>query len=332
MSILNADLKEFMISKGLTLEATKMPIPNLRHSWNDADGNLVIPKRDVVQDMNSDNIFNTGVKKNYQVLQYADSFSKLYEIAKVTDLTLIEGGLWNDGGEAFIQFELPGFMSVGNGGDRVARRLTAISSHSSVYSFIILITPFRFWCANQIPHSFAQVKKEQRENKRTMVKIKHTIGGLQLINDIPKWLELVDGQFKTIEDKYNVLNNIKIKDPAMITEAFARVFQPKEGSDKSSNMTKTQVEAAIKRCMDADGGKVERNSAWNLANAIQGAFQHEPMKRSKNPIKSMLVGSIATRSQEAFSTVMEVCSNPSTDPSKYKVDADIASMLSGITI
>lgn len=92
--------------KGMDFQAVKHPIPNVANAYRDADNNLVIPARDVDTGLftvqHGDKIFNAGVKRNYEVLQYLESFSKLQEIAKVTDAELISGGLWNKGAEDIL--------------------------------------------------------------------------------------------------------------------------------------------------------------------------------------------------------------------------------------
>jgi hypothetical protein len=331
-------IEQYIKDKGLDIEAVKYPIPNLHNSYKDSNGDLVVPARDLdtgfysINDAKDGRIFNPGVKKNYKILQYAETFATLQDVAKVTDFKFVDGGLWNHGAEAYIQFDLPETIQVGNNGDHIAKRLTAISSHSSKYSFIILITPNRVWCENALPAMFSRVKKEQSEGLKTMFKIKHTTNGRIEIDNVGKWLETVNGQFKMAEEKYNRLAEIKITDRKMVEEVFTRLFKVQADSKRSKTIVQGQVENALARFMDADGGKVERDTAWNLANALQGSFQHAPARKPETHQKSVLVGSIASKGRDAFATVMEICSNVATDPSKYKIDSDIEGMLKDLTL
>ena len=57
-----------------------------------------------------------------------------------------------------------------------------------------------------------------------------------------------------------------------------------------------------------ESGRIDRYTAWNLYNAIQGTVQHD----SKNTLtknRSVLMGEIAKFSNESMTTVLEVCSS-----------------------
>lgn len=335
------EIEHFLISKGLNTEAVKFPMPNLKNAYKDSLGNLVIPAQDVdtgfftINDAVNGNIFNTGVKKSYQIIQYAQSFSALQDIAKVTDLKLVDGGLWNDGAEAYVQFEIPGHLEVGNNGDLISKRLTAISSHSSVYSFTILLTPFRLRCNNQINLMKAVSRKQGEkyvDNSMSMLKVKHTPGGLVQIDNIDTWMELVEGKFKVAEDMYNRMNETKIKDEATVVKVLSELFKVKKDSEKSKTLLRTQLQNVMTTLNHGDGGLTAPDTAWGLYNAIQGSFQHKPIRKTQNPIRSALVGQVSKRSQEAMTAVMDICCNAENDPSKYKIDDDIKAMFNGVKV
>jgi len=331
-------IEEMLIGKGLNIHAVKHPIPNVRNAWKDEHGNLVIPKEDIdtglysVQDHASGAIFNVGVKKNYEIIQYAEAFSSLQDIAKVSDIKLVDGGLWNKGAEAFIQFELPGTMEVGNGGDKVNKRLTAISSHSGKYAFLIALTPYRLFCQNQINAVFKDAKNNLKKGIVSMIRMKHTPGARRQIENIGQWLQVVEGRFQGVNDVYNQLLDVRVSSEDMVAKVFSEVFKHKKDSEKSKTMVAKQVKSAIELYNDADGGRVARDSAWNLYNSIQGTFEHAPLKKSLHHQRSVLVGSISSKSFDACSTVLDVCSNVNTDPSRYEIDKDIVNMLGTIKL
>lgn len=328
-------IMKLLKEKGMDFEAVKQPIPNVANAYRDADNNLVIPASDVDTGLftvqNGNTIFNAGVKKGYQVLQYSESFSKLQEIAKVTDTNLINAGLWNKGAEAHIQFDI-GEFEVGKGtGDKIMKRLTAISSHSSKFAFLIMITPYRLWCANQVTGMQSNAKKEMRQAIKSSMRIKHTAGGNDLINSIGSWLEIVDGQFKDLENLYNRLNNIRVTDQEMIARVLGTVFNVQKDSERSKTMVRNQLEAFATRYSDSDGGKTDKNTAWGLYNALQGTFQHDPIKKTVTHDKSVLVGAIADKARNAMDVIVDVCANKNTDPSMYPVDKDIQVLLNEFT-
>lgn len=316
--------------KGMDFQAVKQPIPNVANAYRDANNNLVIPACDVDTGLftiqNGNTIFNAGVKKNYEVLQYSETFAKLQDIAKVTDVELVSGGLWNKGAEANIQFDI-GEFEVGNTGDKIRKRLTAISSHSSKYAFLIMITPYRMWCQNQVTGALSNAKKEMRTAIKSSMRIKHTPNGHQLINSIGDWLSIVDGQFKDLENLYNRLNNIRVTDQEMIARVLGTVFNVQKDSERSKTMVRKQLESFSTRYTDSDGGKTDKNTAWGLYNALQGTFQHDPIKTTVTHDKSVLVGAVAEKSRFAMDVILDVCANKNTDPSLYPVDNDIHNIL-----
>lgn len=326
-------IMDLLATKGIDFEAVKQPIPNVRNAWRDENNNLVIPASDVdtglftVQHATNGTIFNAGVKKGYEILQYKESFAKLQEIAKVRDTNLVSAGTWGKGGEAFVQFDI-GEFDVGNGGDKIMKRLTAISSHSSKFAFLIMITPYRLWCQNQITGMQSQAKKEMKRAIKSSMRIKHTKSGNDLIASIGEWLEIVDGQFTSLQNLYNRLNNIRITDQAMIGKVLANLFTVQKDSERSKTMVRNQLTNVVNRFKDADGGKTDKMTAWNLYNSIQGTYQHDPIKETVTHDKSVLVGAVAEKSRLAMEVVVDVCSNQNTDPSKYPVDKDIEILLS----
>jgi hypothetical protein len=331
-------IEEMLTNRGLNINAVKHPIPNVHNAWTDADGNLVIPAKDINSGLysihnNADgNIFNVGVKKNYHIIQYVEAFSALQDIAKATDIKLVDGGLWNKGAEAFIQFELPGTMEVGNRGDVVNKRLTAISSHSGKYAFLIALTPKRLFCENQINAIFRDARNNLKKGIVSMIRTKHTPGARVQIENIGEWLKITEGKFERVTDTYNHLLDIRVSSEEIVAKVFSEIFTHKKDSKRSMLLTKKQVTAVVNRFNDADGGRVERDSAWNLYNAIQGSYEHAPLKKSLHHERSVLVGNIANKSFEAASTIMEICSNVSTNPGLYKVDNDIVNLLDGIKL
>ena len=329
-------IEEMLIGKGLNINAVKYPIPNVHNAWKDADGNLVIPATDIdtglysIHNSANGDIFNVGVKKNYEIIQYVEAFSALQDIAKVTDVKLVNGGLWNKGAEAFIQFEIPGLMDIGNGGDQVVRRLTAISSHSGQYAFVIALTPFRMFCSNQINAMFRDAKKQMKKGLVSMIRMKHTPGARTQIENIGQWMKIVDGKFEAVNETYNRLLDIRVNSEEIVGKVFSEVFKHKKDSEKSKTMVKKQVTEAVARFNDADAGRTDKNTAWNLYNSIQGTFQHAPLKKSIHHERSVLIGNIASKSLEAAGSVFDICSNINTDPTLYPVDKDIVSMMDGI--
>lgn len=194
-----------------------------------------------------------------------------------------------------------------------------------------MLTPYRMFCQNQVTGALHNAKKEMKNAIKSSMRIKHTPNGQQLINSIGDWLSIVDGQFQDLENLYNRLNNIRVTDQDMISKVLGTVFNVQKDSERSKTMVRKQLEAFSTRFTDADGGKTDKNTAWNFYNAIQGSFQHDPIKTTVTHDKSVLVGAVAEKSRFAMDVILDVCANKNTDPSLYPVDNDISELLKEFT-
>ena len=76
---------------------------------------------------------------------------------------------------------------------------------------------------------------------------------------------------------------------------------PEEPTTHFENM----LTGMINRFNSADHGNVERMTAWNLYNAIQGTFQHDS-RNTANKNFSVLCGGIAGKSQTALNNIIEM--------------------------
>ena len=61
----------------------------------------------------------------------------------------------------------------------------------------------------------------------------------------------------------------------------------------------------IERFTDADGGKLEKLTGWNLYNAIQGAYQHG-VKKTATYEKSLIMGRIAQQAEDSLKVVTDL--------------------------
>ena len=61
----------------------------------------------------------------------------------------------------------------------------------------------------------------------------------------------------------------------------------------------------IERFTDADGGKLEKLTGWNLYNAIQGAYQHG-VKKTATYEKSLIMGRIAQQAEDSLNVVNDL--------------------------
>jgi len=243
-----------------------------------------------------------GLSEGFTPIQNRDAFSVIPELANVIDLKMVKGSVWNNGAGVYAQVSL-GDMQVGNNeNDKIGKYLTVINSHDGSQAMRVIITPLRFFCKNQIT---AMTKNADISN---MISIRHTASASDRLAEMIDSMRIVNGVFEYTEDIYNQLatRNVTIDH---VEEVVKKLFPlAPDAGIRTINNHKRQVEAVAMRFDNADSGRIERDTAWNLYNSIQGTFQHDG-RNTASKDKSILMGSIAQKSASALSTVLECTSS-----------------------
>lgn len=244
-----------------------------------------------------------GLSKGFHPIQNRDAFRVITELSGVTELEMKYAGMWGDGAGIYAQISL-GDFTVGNSntGDNVGKYLTVVNSHDGSKGMQILITPYRYFCRNQIAASLANAKENEK------ISIRHTASANHKLEELIKTVEIADGAFSRTQEIYAGLANQKINNE-YAKEVLEQLFPaPKQESGRARTIWENNVQNVWARYSYADGGRIEQNTAWNLYNAVQGTIQHDS-KNTVNKQKSVLMGSIAKRSAEALSVVLDTCSS-----------------------
>lgn len=304
-SITNESFENFLKKTGLDMEVQKIPSPNVL-TGEPNSGFYDIYNGKTKQKIHS------GVGEGYKVIQFRQAFDAVRQISGLKDVKLVTGGTWKGGAEGWAQMDL-GTFTVGKKdssgrGDNISQRLTMLTSHNSTFMFDLIHTPFRYWCKNQLPGIATLAGIRRARESESLLKTRHTGKGLILIENLPEVLEFVNGQFERTVEIYNKLADIKIIDRDFIKEVLARLL-PVKDSERSKNSVKKQVSQIMENYKDADGDRIERDTAYNLYNSIQGAYQHNPIRRTQTHDRSVLVGTIAEKSAVALQVVLDVCSS-----------------------
>jgi phage/plasmid-like protein (TIGR03299 family) len=280
-------------------------------------------------------IFHSGMSDQYHPIQNSDALSFIKDLAETSNqpIHFVNGGTWKDGAQVFAQIQL-GQASVGrNNGDIISQNVTFMNSHNGTYSMKVLLTPLRLFCANQI----ATVNRAMAKGgKEISFKIRHSETAMIKMDELRAELKIIDGEFFNSVEEYNKLAGIKTSDEyveAILNDIF-KTDEPREGRAKTN--FDLRVADATARYNHADGGRIEKNTAWNLYNAVQGSIQHAPTRLLQanakidgaNDIKalmagedavaafnnldrteSILAGGIARESSKALDSVMRIASS-----------------------
>ena len=280
-------------------------------------------------------IFHSGMSDQYHPIQNRDALSFIKDLAETSNkpLELVAGGTWKNGAQTYAQIKM-GEASVGrNNGDIVEKNITFMNSHNGTYSMKIVLTPLRLFCANQI----STVNRIMAQGGAEIsFKIRHTSGAIIQMEELREQLQIVDNEFMNTVEEYNKLAGIKTSEDYV--EAVLNDIFPHEGEREGrvKNNFVLRVEDAVARYADADGGRTEKDTAWNLYNSIQGSIQHAPVRLLQATAKmiegknlnlrqagresvqavmnadrtqSILSGSIARESRNALTSVMNIASS-----------------------
>lgn len=252
-------------------------------------------------------IFKYGLSQGFKPIQNRDAFGVIAEMSGVTNLDLVRGGNFRNGAGVFTQISL-GEMTVGNNNDRVGKYLSIINSHDGSKGLNILLTPYRFVCQNSIAAAVRHAKQEQKKGKDISISIRHTAGATRRMEELIETIKIVNGEFDRTQQVYTALANTKVN-TEHVKEVFERVFPlNKEAGKRGRTIWDNTIAHAWARFQKADGGIAERDTAWNLYNAVQGTIQHDS-KNTSSKTQSIIMGSIAKRSAEALALVMDTTSS-----------------------
>lgn len=249
-------------------------------------------------------IFDMGFSQSYRPIQNHEAFSVLQRIADERDIEIIKGGAWAGGAEVFAQIDLGDTRSITSSQDQVSKYLTVITSHNGSAALTLALTPFRIACANQIN----MVRKATNEDSMTRIRISHSNKGIQILGDLNKNLEIIDNQFDFSITRYQHLAHTKLTEDQYFDVIFRSLYPQKniELSPRVLTGIKTLTDNVETRRLHADGGVSDVDSAWNVYNAIQGTYQHNPQRVTQTHEKSVLIGNAARKSADVLGIIEEV--------------------------
>lgn len=281
--------------KNLDFDAVLRPVSFLGTDGEFHDTKMFTPVR-------SDNgtiISQHAFTQAYHPIQNRDAFRVIADISNLADVEFKNVGSWGNGAGVYAQIALGNDIDVGGTGDHVGRYLSVVNSHDGSRGCSILITPYRFWCKNQITPAINHAEDGQ------IFSIRHNSMAENRLKILAESLHVCNNVFLRTERTYNELAS-KVITMDEVRETMARVLPFAPSNDQSGEGSEHWKKMLVKmtnRFHSADGGNVEKMTAWNLYNSIQGTFQHDT-RNGANKEFSILCGGIASKSAHAFKTVV----------------------------
>lgn len=301
---------------GLDYEVIKSPlytnasnIINPTDSLGIRDNEVNVP--DYFATIRTDNNAVLGVVgKEYHIVQNREAFSFFDAIVGGTDGILYEtAGALGNGERIFITAKLPDYIRVGNGDDVTEKYIFLTTSHDGSGSITAAFTPVRIVCQNTLNASL--------RNMSNVVRIRHTSGAKQRLENAHKVMGLANEFSNQLEDIFNNWAKVKVADnevKKMIQFALCpnkeTLQHLKAGNDEEiSTVFKNTVEDAFTYAMTSDSQQMNttKGTLFGAYNAVTGYYQNvRSYKDSEAKLQSIILGGTAQlKSQEAF----EICTN-----------------------
>lgn len=243
-------------------------------------------------------IAGASFSKHYVPIQNEDAFSVLGEMADVANIDFVNVGSWGNGAGIYAQISLGDVIDVGSTGDRVGKYVSLVNSHDGSRSLQLLVTPYRFFCQNQISKALGEARRNNR-----LVSIHHDIRGEGRLREVAAALTFANKVYEESAVAYKQLADRVITMDEAREAIYRCMIKQDEGlKEKKFESRATQF---IERFNDADGGKLEKLTGWNLYNAIQGAYQHGT-KKTATYEKSLIMGRIAQQAEDSLKVVTDL--------------------------
>jgi phage/plasmid-like protein (TIGR03299 family) len=259
----------------------------------------------------SDNNAVLGVVgKDYQIVQNREAFAFFDAIVGGGEGILYEtAGALGNGERIFITAKLPGYIRVGNGDDVTEKYIFLTTSHDGSGSITAAFTPIRIVCQNTLNAAL--------RNMSNVVRIKHTTGAKQRLDNAHKVMGLANTLSNELENIFNQWAKVRITD-AEVKKLIQLALCPnketldllKKGAETAiSTVFKNTVEDAFAYGMIADTQLMEttKGTLFGAYNAVTGYYQNvRNYKDDEAKLQSIVMGGTAqSKSQKAF----ELCAS-----------------------
>lgn len=250
------------------------------------------------------------VGKDYHIVQNREAFSFFDAIVGGGKGILYEtAGALGNGERIFITAKLPDYIRVGNGDDITEKYIFLTTSHDGSGSITAAFTPVRIVCQNTLNASL--------RNMSNVVRIRHTAGAKQRLEDAHKVMGLANKLSQELENTFNHWAKITVGDDEMKKLIQLALCPNKEtlnhlqkgGFDDLSTVFKNTVEDAFAYAMISESQQMEttKGTLFGAYNAVTGYFQNvRNYKDNEAKLQSIVLGGTAQlKSQKAF----DLCEN-----------------------
>lgn len=305
---------------GLDYEVAKSPLytksSGIIQTSNSIEiGNCKLEVPNYFANIRTDNHAVMGVVgKDYHIVQNRDAFNFFDAIVGGDDGILYEtAGALGNGERIFITAKLPGYIRVGNGDDVTEKYIFLTTSHDGSGSITAAFTPIRIVCQNTLNASLRSMSN--------VVRIKHTSGAKQRLDDAHKVMGLANTLSSQLECIFNEWAKVRVTDKevkkliqlALCPNKETLELIKKGAEDEISTVFKNTVEDTFAYAMINDTQQMDttKGTLFGAYNAVTGYYQNvRKYKDNEAKLQSIVMGGTAQlKSQKAF----ELCTSFATD-------------------
>lgn len=245
------------------------------------------------------------VGKDYHIVQNREAFNFFDAIVGGGHGILYEtAGALGNGERIFITAKLPDYIRVGNGNDVTAKYIFLTTSHDGSGSITAAFTPIRIVCQNTLNASLRSITN--------VVRIKHTSGAKQRVENAHKIMGLADTLSTQLEGIFNEWAKVKVTDRevkkliqlALCPNKETLDLLKKGAEDEVSTVFKNIVDDAFAYAMTSDTQQMDttKGTLFGAYNAVTGYYQNvRSYKDNEAKLQSIVMGGTAQlKSQKAF--------------------------------
>ncbi len=296
-------IRNWLSDHGLNYEVQSIPSRNA--FTGEEDGFFDVYRMDTQKRLGS------GLSSRFTTIQNAESADLLGAFAgEAGGMVMARGMTFDEGRVAVAQIDL-GEMIIGDTGrngfkDAVKRRITWANAHDGSGRMKFFTTPTRIICANTLTRAI--------RNAQDGFAISHTKTADDRLRAAKRAYHLVGDNLIKTEHIFQALAKTRMTGDHM--REFLFQLLPVEGKTEGQGgkNAKEQAENITRLWQDADGHRIDPDTAWNAYNAATKYFCHSGAVRvhdeatSSNAAraKSVLFGSIAEKNGRALQTLIEV--------------------------
>lgn len=243
-------------------------------------------------------------------MQNREAFNFFDAIVGGGDGILYEtAGALGNGERIFITAKLPDYIRVGNGDDITEKYIFLTTSHDGSGSITAAFTPIRIVCQNTLNASL--------RNMSNVVRIKHTSGAKQRLENAHKVMGLANTLSNQLQDIFNNWTKVRVTDSevkkliqlALCPNKETLDLLKKGAEEEVSTVFKNTVDDAFAYAMISDTQQMEttKGTLFGAYNAVTGYYQNvRNYKDSEAKLQSIVLGGTAQlKTQKAF----ELCTS-----------------------